>query len=296
MESEATNDPSVVVDVDQCYDAPGQMNRVCAQLPMNSSKTERPRRARVGMRDVHHCATCGSRYLSLCATVPAEQLEQLNTYARPFMLAEGSALFDQGDVPRYIYTVIAGCMRLSMDLADGRRQVIGFPMPGDYFGLTSLPRYDYAAVALMPSRLCKISLEGFHELIEEVRPIDDRIRIRSEQMLCAARSHIMTLGRRNALERVAGFILECLEHPSHVLTPMTVSEGNPARSSLPETESQVVSLPMTRGDIADYLGLTVETVSRSLSRLRRSGMVELLDGVGLRVCNRAALVSLAGSG
>lgn len=251
-------------------------------------------RSSVEVHELHHCATCGARQLSLCAGVPLGQLDVLEGYSHVFDVAGGATLFEQGDTPQHLYTVIRGCIRLSTDLTDGRRQVVGFPMPGDYFGLTSLSRYDYAASALIPSRVCKIGLEALEGLIAELRPMDQSIHQQEERMLCVARIHAVTLGRRTALERVAQFLLECLRHPSHA--PVVLARdvhGKLMRISHSEVEAGDVTLPMTRADIADYLGLTVETVSRSFQQLRRRGLIDLLKGNAVHVVNTVALARLA---
>ena len=264
---------------------------------MSSPQRGFSHRGSVEVHEVHHCASCGARQMSLCADVPLEQLDVLEGHSHVFDVADGATLFEQSGTPQHLYTVIRGCIRLSTDLPDGRRQVVGFPMPGDYFGLTSLPRYDYAASALMPSRVCKIGLEALGALLTELRPMDQSIHQQEERMLCVARIHAVTLGRRTALERVAQFLVECLRHPSHAPVVMARDvHGKLLRLSHAEAEGSDVALPMTRADIADYLGLTVETVSRSFQQLRRRGLIDLLKGNTVRVVNTVALAHLAGAG
>lgn len=246
-----------------------------------SSDRETHRRSSVEVHGLGHCGSCGARHLSLCSAVPIEQVSKLEQHSHLFEFAEGATLFDQGDAPEYIYTVVEGCIRLTTDLPDGRRQVHGFPRPGDYFGLTPQPYYDYAASALVSSRVCKISISGFELMLSEMRPFNQNMHLRDERMLCSARAHAMALGRKTALERVAGFLLETLQHPAQsAVTPQMAAELN---------------LPMTRADIADYLGLTVETVSRSLSQLRRSGLIEFLAGNVIRVPKPVALEQATGA-
>lgn len=214
----------------------------------------------------------------------------LEHHAHLFDFAEGATLFNQGDAPEYIYTVVRGCVRLTTDLPDGRRQVHGFPRPGDYFGLTPQTHYDYAASALVQSRVCKISMSGFELLLTEMRPFNQNMHLRDERMLCSARAHAMALGRKTALERVAGFLLEALQHPSHATFDTEAGVLHAVTKAPAE-----LNLPMTRADIADYLGLTVETVSRSLSQLRRSGLIELLSGNTIRVPQPIALQQATGA-
>lgn len=262
---------------------------------METPSVERSRRPSAEIYSLHHCANCESRSLGLCAELVPEQLGLIEGRSRPFDLAAGAMLFEQGDTPQYVYTVLHGTLRLSADLADGRRQVLGFPMAGDFFGLTALRYYDYAACALTPSRVCRIGQSSFRQLLLQLQPLDQRYHARNEEMLCAARSRATALGRKTALERVAGFLLECLRHPAHGhLEASEDCQGRrAAEDEMARSHSNELYLPMTRADIADYLGLTVETISRNLSQLRKHGLIVMSGSDRVHVVDPAALVHLA---
>lgn len=228
----------------------------------------------VEVRDAHHCVTCQARHLTLCAGVSSDQLPVLEEHSQVFDLRRGACLFTQGDRAAYVYHVIRGCLRLINEFPDGRRQVLGFPMPGDCFGITHLPVYDYGASALTKCRVCRIPTPAFRALLLALPPVNDALHLRDEQLLHAARTHAMALGRGTALERVAGFLLERLTH---------CADGK-------DTE---LILSMHRGDIADYLGLTLETVSRTFTVLRRRALIELRPHGVVKILNRAALEHIA---
>lgn len=228
----------------------------------------------VEVRDAHHCSTCQARHLALCAGASSEQIPALESHSRVFDLRRGTSLFTQGDRSAYVYNVVRGCLRLVNEFPDGRRQVLGFPMPGDCFGITHLSVYDYGASALTNCRVCRIPATAFRSLLLALPPINDALHLRDEQSLHEARTHAMALGRGTALERVAGFLLERLEHRAT------------------EKEAEVILL-MHRGDIADYLGLTLETVSRTFTVLRRRALIELRPHGVVKILNRLALGRIA---
>lgn len=202
------------------------------------------------------CASCDSRSLAICADVPADVLDRLAAAAEERFLPPGTTLFAMGQPPHHVYTVRSGTLRLVTQTTDGRRQVLGFPTVGDFFGTSARPAYDYAAEALTACKVCCIRIDRFDALLDSVRALDRNVHRRYDERLCAARGHVVALGRKTAAERIAGFLYVWLRHSAHC-------------------GAASVELPMPRGDIADHLGLTLETVSRELSRLRRSGLIRL---------------------
>lgn len=228
----------------------------------------------VEVRDEHHCATCQARQLTLCSGVNSEQLPLLESHSQVFDVRRGVNLFMQGDRAAYVYNVIQGCLRLSNEFPDGRRQVLGFPKPGDCFGITHLAVYDYGANALTNCRVCRIPATAFRSLLLALPPVNHALHRREEELLHEARTHAMALGRGTALERVAGFLLECLDH----------------RATGKDME---VILSMHRGDIGDYLGLTLETVSRTFTILRRRALIQLHPHGVVKIVDRPVLERIA---
>lgn len=95
-------------------------------------------------------AICGCHHLVVCAGVSAAERKQLDNHSQMLTIAARRSVFRQGETPHYFYTIASGCLRLTTLLPDGRRKIVGFPMPGDCFGLCAAPRYDYGASAITP--------------------------------------------------------------------------------------------------------------------------------------------------
>jgi CRP-like cAMP-binding protein len=164
-------------------------------------------------------------------------------------------IIDEGEPARAIYQIVKGNVMISKLLPDGRRQIFELLGPGGIFGLTPNGRHDSIAESLTKVRVTAFEktsaeqLSGFHSLMTELLKVQ----------LCALHDHAVLLGRKSALERVASFILERLQSDDDC--PQSSSDIVPVR------------IVMTRSEIADYLGLTLETVSRSFSHLRRENII-----------------------
>jgi CRP/FNR family nitrogen fixation transcriptional regulator len=183
--------------------------------------------------------------------------------------ARNSEIFGEGEPAASIYQVVSGAVRTTKLMSDGRRQIGAFFLPGDLFGLESDDVHDFAAEAI---RDCTIRAVKRSVLVAET-PLRSRMvnQIWSETMahLQRAQKHILLLGRKNAQERIAAFLLE--------MAARLAREGG------------AMELPMPRQDIADYLGLTIETVSRTLTQLERDGLIGIPAARRIVFRNRAAL-------
>ncbi len=172
-------------------------------------------------------------------------------------------IIDEGEPARAIYQIVSGNVMISKLLPDGRRQIFELLGPGGIFGVTPNGHHDSVAESLTEVRLTafdKIPAENasnFNSFIAELLKIQ----------ICALHEHAVLLGRKSAVERVASYIMELIETPS-----------NQARINQDLVTIRVI---MTRSEIADYLGLTLETVSRAFSHLKRSGIIsyERHDGI-----------------
>ncbi len=160
---------------------------------------------------------------------------------------------------------------------DGRRQVIGFSLPGEFVGISVDQRHEVTAEALEPSRIWCFPRARFDEFVLANPSLKDSLLDVARQDLEAAQQQFMVLGRKTAMERVASFILYLHERFQRIT-------GHP---------TDHVTLPMSRADIADYLGLTKETVSRIFGQLRNSRVIRLETLSCIQMLNRAALEVLA---
>jgi CRP/FNR family transcriptional regulator len=153
-----------------------------------------------------------------------------------------------------VFVVTEGMLKLYKLMADGRRQVVGFMVPGDFLGLAFGRLHVYSAEAVTAVALCRFDRSRFLELLDDCPSLEMEILQRTATELAAAQEQMLLLGRKTATERIATFIL-CM------VRRLRLPPGAP------------VGLPMSRADIADYLGLTVETVSRTFSALRRKSLI-----------------------
>jgi CRP/FNR family transcriptional regulator len=205
-----------------------------------------------------------SHICAVVATSPREQANGLLTTAeRPdgqkLRFSSHSLIFLEGDPADRVFQVVTGVLMLYKLLADGRRQVVELLGPGDMFGYSLEDSYDCSAETLVNCSVLAFDRSAFERSPALLRTLN---RCMQAQM-GALREHAMLLGRKSALERVASFLLRCVStRGAHACV-------GPRQNG----ECADVHLTMTRQEIADYLGLTIETVSRAFSELRRRGIL-----------------------
>lgn len=170
--------------------------------------------------------------------------------------APGATLFSEGDAADCVFEVVSGTLRLYKAMADGRRQITGFVSGGQLLGLSHQGSYMYTAEAVTPLTLRRYQRPAFERRIDEEPGLARRLLSAVANELRIAQDQMLLLGRKSAAEKVASFLLALASNEDG-----EVAEG--------------VELPMGRGDIADYLGLTVETVSRTFTKLRNDGLIAL---------------------
>lgn len=224
----------------------------------------------------HACSHCLVRHLAVCAAISVDQIESLDAMAGDVRLQAGQMLAREGDARRYVFTVTSGALRRIRMLPDGRRLVAGFLMPGDFIGFSGASHYRHSIEAITDSALCSIAQADMRGLCERHPGLERELLERACVELDATRNNLMALARMTPLERLAGFLLDMA-----------------ARRQRQGIGGSQLVLPMTRADIADYLGLTVETVSRSFTRLRQDGLIAASDPHHIEVLDQARLQALA---
>ena len=205
------------------------------------------------------CAACDVRELSVCSALRGRELDRLAPIVSRIPVAAGQTLFQEGDEAEAVYNIIEGAVRLFKLLPDGRRQITGFLFSSDFIGLALRDRYAYSVEAVSDSVVCRFPRLKLEALFEEMPRLENSLLDRAANELVAAQDQMLLLGRKTAVERLASF-----------LVTLAARQGATG-------EGAVLILPMTRTDIADYLGLTIETVSRSITRLRKDGMIATPD-------------------
>ena len=174
-------------------------------------------------------------------------------------------IFGEGEASRHVYRVLSGAVRTFRLLSDGRRQIVEFHLAGDIFGLDGDVRHALGAEAIRATTLQVMRREAF--LHEPEHGAETAINALLQKFQ-RAQAHMLLLGRHTACERVAAFLLDFRERANKTLA---------------------IDLPMSRQDIADYLGLTIETVSRTFTQLQSSGLIDLISCRRVVLRNPAAL-------
>lgn len=210
--------------------------------------------------DADECVSCGARAFAVCRTLDAPDLGRLDALAERLAFEPGASLIRDGDPARHVFSITSGCVRVLKLLPDGRRQITGFLFAGDFLGLASGDAYVFAAEAVEPVTACRFSRTAFRALMRDSAALEHALLERATHELAAAQDQMILLGRKTAQERLASFLL-------------ALPARDPARPQSPDH----VRLPMTRSEIADYLGLTIETVSRVLTRLKTQGLIRQLS-------------------
>jgi CRP/FNR family transcriptional regulator len=224
----------------------------------------------------HPCVGCAVRNVSLCGILDSDELREYRRSGSNVRLGVGEPLFFEGDPADAVFTVTSGALRLSKLLADGRRQIAGFLYPGDFLGLTVEDVHLFTAEAVVPSELSRFSRPRFERFLDDHPHMERNLFAVAAHVLAAARLQVVLLGRKTATEKVVSFLLS--------LASRCRKQGRLADN---------VELPMTRTDIADYLGLRIETVSRELSALKAKQMIRLTGMHSLQLLNKPALEALA---
>lgn len=204
------------------------------------------------------CKDCRIRDLALCGALNPAELGEMEAICMIRSVSAGQALELEGDPVEYAYNVVAGSLKLYKSLQDGRTQVTGFLLPADFLGLPSRGEHPYSVEALSDSVVRCFPRERLEGLFDRMPALRDRFRAMIDQQMRQAQEQFLLLGRKTSDERLASFLLDLENRFARI--------GDPTRPML---------LPMNRSEIAQYLGVTLETVSRSFTRLKRQELIEL---------------------
>jgi CRP/FNR family transcriptional regulator len=223
------------------------------------------------------CRACEARHRGICGALTPDELVALARHTHKETHAPGAGLIaDGGEVDSYA-NVMSGVVKLSKVLEDGRQQVVGLQFAPDFLGRLYADESAVAAEAASGVELCVMPKAAFERLVAETPHLEHRIMKQTLRELDEARDWMVTLGRKTALERVASLLL------------LVATHGDPNAA---DAENARFELPLSRGDIADYLGLTIETVSRQLGKLKRIGVIRLDGARGVDVPDLGALREL----
>ena len=222
-----------------------------------------------------HCPQCIANKLNYCGAIDASLGIELQAIVTRNRFERGQTLFTQEDSADYIFSLVAGVVACSHYLADGRRQIIAFLFPGDYIGMANGGSYSYSAEAVTEGEYCRFPRKPFKDLLTKFGDFEGHCFQEVSNELAESQKHVLILGRKNATERVASFLLMLSERENRY------------------GAHDDIELPMMRVDIADYLGLTIETVSRTLTDLRKRGIIAAPNAHVVRILDAEELEEIA---
>ena len=227
------------------------------------------------------CNECAVRDRALCGALRDDELVALNSIGQRRKVARGETVIWSGDDSVICANLLEGIMKLSASTSDGREQTVGLLYPADFVGRLFAEQAAFTVTALTDVELCVFPRGQFETVLQDHVRMERLLLQRTFSALEDARGRMLTLARRTAEERVAGFLLDMLARIGNT--------GCSAVADGPVT----FDLPLTRGQIAELLGLTIETVSRQLTRFKTAGLIALPGARGITIRDRAGLKTLA---
>lgn len=229
------------------------------------------------------CDLCVVRNRAICAALDVGQLEALNVIGRRRHLAPGESLMWEGEESLLVANVIEGVLKLSAGTEDGREQIVGVAYPSDFIGRPFGTTASHGVTALTDARVCVFSRRDFDAFARDHPGLEHKLLERTLGELDRSRRWMLLLGRKSASEKVASFLLELSDRLG----------GSACQNASTEHETRFV-LPFARQQIADVLGLTIETVSRQFTRLKTQGIIGLPSRRDVVIRDLDALIAEAG--
>ncbi|MFC3580910.1 Crp/Fnr family transcriptional regulator [Sphingomonas hylomeconis] len=229
------------------------------------------------------CADCAVRRQALCGSLDDGELAALHRLGWRHRMARGETMAWAGAENVACATLLSGVLKLSASTADGREQIVGLHFPSEFIGRPYGDTVEFSVSALTDAELCVFPRDRFQEVLGAHRGMERMLLQRTFAALDATRSRLLVLSRNTAAEKVAGFVLSMAERARGISDCRASADG-------PVT----FDLPLTRGEIADVLGLTIETVSRQLTKLKGAGVLALPGVRGVTIRDPAALRARAG--
>lgn len=228
----------------------------------------------------HPCQGCEVRTRAVCGVLDCKELAEFKKMGKDVSIRSRQTLFHEGERASRVFTLTSGSLKLFTLLADGRCHVAGFMHPGDFLGITLDENHAFTAEALEDVELCSFPRTAFENFLDDHPSMEGELYRMAAHELSAAHQQQVLLARKTANERLASFFLSLIDRQNE-------------RTNSP---NKVVRLSMNRADVADYLGLTKETVSRLLSAMRRDRLIRLQALDRIEILDLDRLAQLAGAG
>jgi len=227
------------------------------------------------------CGDCPIRHKSVCAYAGPSELAKLDAMKSYRTFQAGETIVWAGEEVEMLGSVVTGVATLSRTLPDGRRQMVGLLLPSDFVGRPGRKTAPYDVVAASEVMICQFIKPNFEKLVSRTPALERRLLDMTLDELDAAREWMLLLGRKTAREKIAS-LLVIITRRDAALNGTEIGDG------------LRFTLPLTREAMSDYLGLTIETVSRQISALKKSGVIILEDSRHVHVPDFVALLDEAG--
>lgn len=224
------------------------------------------------------CIGCPVREAGIASELSDEELTRIDAIATATHYPTDATLVYEGDEAKRVYNITSGVVRLTKLLPDGRRAITGFLYPGKFLGLSYEGKFSYTAEAITPVEACVFQRSAIEREFRRIPKLEHRLLSMVATELMAAQDQMVLLGRKTPKEKLASFLLHIAEQKL----------GRQRSSPL------VAEIPMGRADIADYLGLTIETVSRTLTKFVEQGLIEMRTRREIVLIDQSALRDAAG--
>ncbi|MBI1384073.1 MAG: helix-turn-helix domain-containing protein [Rhizobiales bacterium] len=232
----------------------------------------------MGSKRTHlKCGECPIRERAVCAYCGEAELNRLNPIKSYKTYAPGQEIVASGEETDFVGSIVTGVVKLTKTLADGRTQMVGLLFPSDFVGNAHRRLQAYDAIAATEVTLCLFQKKPFNRILKETVQLESRLLEMTLDELDAARDWMLLLGRKTAREKVASFLV--------LLARRAMGDA--------DSNSIVLRLPLTRAEIAEYLGMTIETVSRQMSKLNGEGIISIGSSREIQVPAFERLVAAA---
>ena len=228
-----------------------------------------------------NCSTCVVRNRAICASLETDELQLLEKLGRNRTIKRGETLLWEDDPAPVVANIIDGVLKLSMNLQDGREQIVSVMYASDFIGRPFGKESPYRVTAMTDAQVCVFTRSAFDSFAREHPDLQNKLLQRTLDELDRAREWMTLLGKKSATERIATLLIELSDR-------LSVDGCSPETLYLDRFE-----LPMDRQQIADILGLTIETVSRQFTRIRKEGIIELPERRTVIIRDRPRLKALA---
>ncbi len=235
-------------------------------------------------KDIHNsdlpvvCRACEARHGGVCGVLTADQLAELNKHSSRRTVDTGCEVIGQGQSVNSYANIIRGVVKLSKMMSDGRQQIVGLQFAPDFLGRPFIRESSLSAEAATDTDICSFPRTIMERLVAEAPDLEHKLHEQALKELDEARDWMLTLGRKTAQEKVASFLYLIATHND------------------PESPDKTCfDLPLSRADIADFLGLTIETVSRQITKLRKDSVIHIENNRHVTVPDMDRLANFAGN-